>query len=183
MVKSVLKLLSLSRGMNVKSKKVLLMRHAKSSWNNPGLKDFARPLNKRGKRDAPRMGQYLKELELIPNQIFSSPAERAKSTILEVIRELDLPASQITWDQNLYFNGVKSYLDVIKSADDSFGIIMTVGHNPMTEDAISTLSNHSTRKAIKTATIACFEFAVDSWEHVEPNPDALKWVVGPKDLK
>lgn len=183
MVKSILKLLSQSRGMTVKSKKVLLMRHAKSSWNNPGLKDFDRPLNKRGKRDAPRMGQYLKELELIPNQIFSSPAERAKSTILEVIRELDLPASQIAWDQNLYFNGVKSYLDVIRSADDSFGIIMTVGHNPMTEDAILTLSNHSTRKAIKTATIACFEFAVDSWENVEPNPDALKWVVGPKDLK
>ncbi len=183
MVKSVLKLLSISGRMTAKSKKVLLMRHAKSAWDNPGLKDFDRPLNKRGKRDAPRMGRYLKELQLTPNQIFSSPAERAKLTILEVIRELDLPTSQITWDENLYFNGVSSYLDLIKSADESSSILMTVGHNPMTEDAISTLSGHTSRKAIKTATIACFEFEIDSWQSVEPSPDALKWIVGPKDLK
>lgn len=159
------------------------MRHAKSSWNNPGLRDFDRPLNKRGKKDAPRMGTYLKELQLIPNQIFSSPAERAKSTILKVIRELDLPASQITWDENLYFNGSQSYLDVIRHADDSSDVVMTVGHNPMTEDAISVLSGHTSKKAIKTATIACFEFPMDSWKSIQPGPYALKWIVGPKDLK
>lgn len=157
------------------------MRHAKSSWKNPGLRDFDRPLNKRGKKDAPRMGQYLKELQLIPDQIFSSPAERAKSTILKVIHELNLPVSRITWDENLYFNGAQSYLDVIRSADDSSEVVMTVGHNPMTEDAISTLSGYTSQKAIKTATIACFEFTVDSWQNIQPGPDALKWIVGPKD--
>jgi phosphohistidine phosphatase len=168
--------------MSSKTKKVLLMRHAKSSWNNPGLRDFDRPLNKRGKKDAPRMGKYLKELQLIPNQIFSSPAERAKSTILKVIKELELPVSQITWDENLYFNGAQSYLDVIQYADDSSDLVMTVGHNPMTEDAISALSGHTSTKAIKTATIACFEFSADSWKDVEFGPGALKWIVGPKDL-
>lgn len=182
MVKFALNLLSIRQGMTANSKKVLLMRHAKSSWDNPGLRDFERPLNKRGKRDAPRMGRYLKELQLIPNQIFSSPAERAKSTILEVIRELDLADSQVTWDENLYFNGAQSYLDLIRTADESSNLVMTVGHNPMTEDAISALSGHTSRKAIKTATIACFEFAVDSWQSIQPSPDALKWVVGPKDL-
>lgn len=159
------------------------MRHAKSSWDNPGLRDFERPLNNRGKKDAPRMGKYLKELQLIPNQIFSSPAERAKSTILKVIRELDLPESQITWDKNLYFNGAQAYLDVIRHADDSSDLVMTVGHNPMTEDAISALSKHTSKKAIKTASIACFEFTVDSWKDVQFGSDALKWIVGPKDLK
>lgn len=158
------------------------MRHAKSSWSNPGLRDFDRPLNKRGKKDAPRMGKYLKELQLIPNQIFSSPAERAKSTILKVVKELELPISQITWDENLYFNGAQSYLDVIQYADDSSDVVMTVGHNPMTEDAISALSGHTSTKSIKTATIACFEFNVDSWKDVQFGPDALKWIVGPKDL-
>lgn len=168
--------------MSSKKKKVLLMRHAKSSWSNPGLRDFDRPLNKRGKKDAPRMGKYLKELQLIPNQIFSSPAERAKSTILKVVKELELPISQITWDENLYFNGAQSYLDVIQYADDSSDVVMTVGHNPMTEDAISALSGHTSAKAIKTATIACFEFNVDWWKDVQFGPDALKWIVGPKDL-
>ncbi|MDZ7717372.1 MAG: histidine phosphatase family protein [Balneolaceae bacterium] len=169
--------------MTSKSKKVLLMRHAKSSWDNPGLRDYDRPLNKRGLRDAPRMGRYLKQLQLIPNQIFSSPAERAKSTILQVIQELDLSVSQITWDENLYFNGAKSYLDLIKTADDSSDLVMTIGHNPMTQDAISALSAHTSTKAIKTATIACFEFPAESWQTIQPGPDALKWIVGPKDLK
>lgn len=164
------------------TKKVLLMRHAKSSWNNPALRDFDRPLNKRGKRDAPRMGQYLKELQLIPDQIFSSPAKRAKSTILKVIEELELPVNKIIWDENLYFNGSESYLDVIHNALDSSQIIMTVGHNPMTEDAISEISENTVDKRIKTATIACFEFEADSWKDVIFGADTLKWVVGPKDL-
>lgn len=165
-----------------KTKKVLLMRHAKSSWENPGLRDFDRPLNKRGKKDAPRMGQYLKELQLIPDQIFSSPAQRAKSTILKVIEELDLPVSKIVWDENLYFNGSQAYIDAIRNANDSSEIVMTVGHNPMTEDAISALSGNTAEKRIKTATIACFEFEVDSWKHVQVSPDSLKWIVWPKDL-
>lgn len=159
------------------------MRHAKSSWENSELRDFDRPLNKRGERDAPRMGQYLKELQLLPDQIFSSPAERAKLTILKVTEELDLLASQITWDENLYFKGTQAYLDAIRNADDSSDVVMTVGHNPMTENAIFALSAHTSTKAIKTATIACFEFSVDSWQNIQPASNALKWIVGPKDLK
>lgn len=159
------------------------MRHAKSSWKNPGLRDFDRPLNRRGKKDAPRMGRYLKELELIPDQIFSSPAERAKSTILHVVRELDLPVNIITWDENLYYNGADSYLEAIQQADNQSETVMTVGHNPMTEDAISILSKNGSNKAIKTATIACFEFDTDSWKEIRFEPKALQWVVGPKDLK
>lgn len=158
------------------------MRHAKSSWNNPGLRDFDRPLNKRGNRDAPRMGKYLKELQLLPDQIFSSPAQRAKSTILKVIEELDLPIRKIVWDENLYFNGSQSYIDAIRNAQDSSEVVMTVGHNPMTEDAISALSGNTANKKIKTATIACFEFEEDSWKNIQFGSDSLKWIVGPKDL-
>lgn len=158
------------------------MRHAKSSWKNPGLRDFDRPLNKRGKRDAPRMGRYLKELQLIPDQIFSSPAQRAKSTILSVIDELDVPVSRIVWDENLYFNGRQAYIDVIRNAHESSETLMTVGHNPMTEDAISILSGDTAEKRIKTATIACFEFEVNSWKEVQFSPDSLKWIIWPKDL-
>lgn len=159
------------------------MRHAKSSWNYPGLKDFERPLNKRGKRDAPRMGQYLKELQLVPDQIFSSPAARAKATVLNVIKELEIPESTIKWSENLYFKGAGAYIEAIRSADESSEIVMTVGHNPMTEDAIDVLSAGSLNKPIKTATIACFEFKADSWRNIQFEEKALKWIVGPKDLK
>lgn len=159
------------------------MRHAKSSWNSRALRDFDRPLNKRGENDAPRMGRYLKELQLIPDQIFSSPAARAKRTILKVIDELGLPQSAITWDEDLYFKGANSYLDAIRRADDNSNIVMTVGHNPMTEDAILALSGNSATKAVKTATIACFEFEANSWKEIQFGPEALQWIVGPKDLK
>lgn len=165
-----------------KKKQLLLMRHAKSSWKNPALRDFDRPLNKRGKRDAPRMGKYLKQLQLKPDQIFSSPAERAKLTVLSVVKELNFPAERITWDENLYYDGAEAYLNAIRYAEDSSQLVMTVGHNPMTEDAISELSNHSVRKAIKTATIAFFEFNTESWKDIRFSTEALKWIVGPKDL-
>lgn len=159
------------------------MRHAKSSWNHPGLRDFDRPLNSRGEKDAPKMGRYLRELKLLPDQIFSSPAARAKSTILKVIEELGLPQNVITWDQDLYFNGVNSYLNAIRRADAASETVMTVGHNPMTEDTISALSENTSNKAIKTATIACFEFEADSWKNIQFDAQALKWIVGPRDLK
>lgn len=159
------------------------MRHAKSLWENSALRDFDRPLNKRGEGDALRMGRYLRELKLLPDQIFSSPAARAKLTVLKVMEELDVPESLITWDENLYFKGPQAYLDAIRNADDSSDVVMTVGHNPMTEDTISALSANTSNKAIKTATIACFEFETDSWKNIHFDAKALKWIVGPKDLK
>lgn len=169
--------------MAIKTKKVLLMRHAKSSWSNPGLQDFDRPLNKRGERDAPRMGRYLKDLNLIPDQIFSSPAARARATILNVIKELELPESSIKWEKSLYFQGTGAYIEAVKKADDLSDIVMTVGHNPMTEDVVYALSGNTLNKAIKTATIACFEFETNSWKDIQFSAKALKWIVGPKDLK
>ena len=171
------------KNMEKKTKKVLLMRHAKSSCSNPKLNDFDRPLNKRGERDAPRMGRYLKELTLTPDQIFSSPAERAKATALNVIKELELPESSIKWDKSLYFQGAGAYIEAVKKADDASDIVMTVGHNPMTEDVVYALSDNTSNKAIKTATIACFEFETNSWRDIQVSAKALKWIVGPKDLK
>lgn len=163
------------------TKKLLLMRHAKSSWDNRELRDFDRPLNKRGERDAPKMGRYLKDLNFVPDQIFSSPAIRAKMTTLFVIQEINFPKSAVTWNENLYYDGPEAYFNAIKNADDQSEMVMTVGHNPMTEDVISELSGHTAEKAIKTATIACFEFKTDSWKHIRYGADALKWIIGPKE--
>ncbi len=160
-----------------------MMRHAKSSWKDSSLRDFDRPLNKRGKNDAPLMGRFLLQQNLLPEQIFSSPAVRAKATILNVIRELDLPESTIIWDENLYYDGAESYFNAIRNAHNQSEIVMTVGHNPMTEDAISAMAGNSIDKRIKTATIACFEFEADSWHQIEFGAHALRWIRSPVDLK
>ena len=158
------------------------MRHAKSSWDDSSLRDFDRPLNKRGKKDAPRMGAYLNEIGMIPDMIVSSPATRAQATILGVIGELGLKQSVITWNEDLYYGSSDAYLTAIRSADDSVTTVMTVGHNPMTESAMETLSDKLFHNHVPTAAIACFEVNVDSWKEVGPGKCKLKWFVIPKDL-
>lgn len=163
-------------------KTILLMRHAKSSWGDSSLKDFDRPLNSRGKKDAPEMGQLLKRLNLIPDLIVSSPAARAKATILSVITELELDQKTILWNNNLYYGGGSDYLNAFRHAPKDCNIVMTVGHNPMTVQAIADLSNSSFDGSVPTATIACFEANVEHWKDVRPGECELKWIKSPKNL-
>jgi phosphohistidine phosphatase len=163
-------------------KTILLMRHAKSSWDDSSLRDFDRPLNSRGRRDAPRMGLYLSEIGIAPDLIVSSPAARAKATILHVVKELGLNEDVITWDEDLYFGGFDTYLNAIKNAPENAQIVMTVGHNPMTESAITALSDKPFSEHVPTSTIACFETEAGLWSDVNVRSCKLKWLVSPKNL-
>lgn len=158
------------------------MRHAKSSWDHDSLRDFDRPLNKRGKRDAPRMGRYLSELNLVPDQIVSSPANRAQSTIKLVSGEMGFEAESIVWNEDLYFRGGRAYLDVIRSMDIKSQIVMTVGHYPMVEEIVSILTGDLSVKHFATATIACLETKVKNWNDIEEGGCDLLWIVKPKEL-
>ncbi len=158
------------------------MRHAKSSWDNPSIRDFDRPLNKRGERDAPRMGIYLKELGVIPQQIFSSPASRAKSTALHIADQLDLRKKIISWNEDLYFTGAMAYADAIRKSDNTSTIVMTVGHNPMTDEVLSLLADQPVRKHFATATIACLETDIENWTDLQYGTCRVKWMVSPKDI-
>lgn len=158
------------------------MRHAKSSWDDPRLRDFERPLNNRGKKDAPRMGNYLKDQGTIPGRIVSSPAARAKATILHVADVLDINPDNIEWDEALYFTGPQSYIDSIRETDDSLHSVMTVGHNPMTAEVISMLSKTPVNKHIGTATVACVEADLESWSQLETGSCTVNWIVSPKEI-
>ena len=158
------------------------MRHAKSSWDDSSLRDFDRPLNSRGKRDAPQMGQFLKEKGLIPDQIFSSPAVRAKATILHVARELGLGEKAITWTEEFYFSGANAYIEAIQNADEESQIVMTTGHNPMTEQVVELFAGNRRGLSMPTAAIACFESDAKSWELVTPANCRLVWLQVPKEL-
>jgi len=164
-------------------KTILIMRHAKSSWDEGSLKDFDRPLNERGLNDAPRMGKYLKKIGLIPNQIIGSPAVRAKETILKVSEELGLESQKITWDEDLYFRGSISYLHALKRVNSESSVVLIAGHYPMVSDVVSTLIGEELTEHFSTASIACLEVEIDSWDDLDEGMCKLKWMVKPKELK
>ncbi|MDH3269487.1 MAG: histidine phosphatase family protein, partial [Ignavibacteria bacterium] len=83
-------------------KTIYLVRHAKSSWKDQGLQDYDRPLNKRGKRDAPFMGEVLNDKKIRPDFIISSSAKRAKKTALEIAAKIGYPHNKILFNEEVY---------------------------------------------------------------------------------
>ena len=109
---------------------VCFVRHAKSNWDHPGLKDFDRPLDKRGLHDAPLMASKMNELGLKPDLIITSGANRAKSTAEFFKKEFDLPDKKFRIDNDLYEASPEDVFDVIRSAPDDALFIYVFGHNP-----------------------------------------------------
>lgn len=159
------------------------MRHAKSSWSEGSLKDFDRPLNERGMTDAPRMGRYLKELDIVPDQLICSPALRAKQTVFKVSKELGIENDKITWDEDLYFRGSISYIHALKRVNDQSSVVLIAGHYPMVSDVVSTLMGRELTEHFSTASIACVEVNLESWDELDEGMCELKWMVKPKELK
>ena len=118
-------------------KTLLILRHAKSSWKHPELSDHDRPLNKRGKHDAPLMGRLLKEKELVPDLIISSTAVRAKDTAL-VVGEVVGYTKKISFLSSLYSASPDAYIQAINdiAGDNNYSTILVVGHNPGLEELI-----------------------------------------------
>lgn len=111
-------------------RQLILIRHAKSSWSNPSLDDFDRPLNKRGKRDVPFMARLLSGKNIHPDIIISSPAKRTKLTALEFAKQLGIESNAIQWNDKLYLASLTTLLKILKKLDDNVKIVLLVGHNP-----------------------------------------------------
>ena len=110
-------------------KKLYIIRHAKSSWSDDTLDDFERPLNKRGKENAPMMGQKLKEMGVMPDIIISSPAQRAKSTAKMIAKEIKY-TKDIIFNQDIYESDVSTLHEILTGVADEYGTLFLVGHNP-----------------------------------------------------
>ena len=109
-------------------KKLYLIRHAKSSWKDLFVDDFDRPLNKRGKKDAPLMGKRLKEKGIKPDLIISSPALRAKTTAQVIAKELGF--KEIVYDEKIYEAEEETLYEIVKNLDSRYKTVFLVGHNP-----------------------------------------------------
>lgn len=151
-------------------KTLLLLRHAKSSWKNPELADHDRPLNKRGKRDAPRMGEQLAALDLCPELILSSTAKRARSTALLAAQPCQ-PANalQIQWLESLYLATPADIVAAVHTIPDELGRAMIVGHNPGLEETLTLWARVATD--MPTATLAQLAFDVKSWNDISPQTE------------
>jgi len=142
-------------------KTLFLVRHAKSSRNEPALQDKDRPLNNRGKRDAPKMGKRLAKREAIPDLILSSPAKRALKTAQLIAKKLDYKLQDIVVDDRLYATGADELLHLIRKLGAKPKSVMLVGHNPELTELAHRLSNKITR--LPTCAVAEFTFNAKSW--------------------
>ena len=139
-----------------------LVRHAKSSWADPGMADMARPLNGRGKHDAPVMGRRLKARGVVPDLIITSPAKRARRTTKEIAKAMGYEGDVDIAD-SIYGGGAGEIIRVAQSVDASVASLIVVGHNPdMTELANSLADFHIDN--VPTCAIFCARF--DAWESV-----------------
>ena len=154
-------------------KNLTIVRHAKSSWKHPELRDRERPLNKRGKRDAPVMGQRIAEAGIRPSLIISSPAVRAWETAKEVARALNYPLEFLQREDDLYHASVNIILDVIAAQDNGFNNLMLFGHNPGLTDFANFLSPRLTSN-LPTAGVVSVRIDRDNWNlHDRPETELI----------
>lgn len=162
-------------------KKLFLIRHAKSSWEDFGLDDFDRPLNNRGEKDAPFMGKLLKKKKPRPDLIISSPALRTKQTAQIMAKEIGYD-EKIVFDKTIYEAPLSNLKRAINNIDNSFNSIVFVGHNPGLHELAQDLCDIDVDN-IPTCAIVEIEFDVDSWDKVSKKNAKLISYEYPKKYK
>lgn len=154
------------------------MRHAKSSWTDPSLSDFERPLNERGRRAAPFMGGVLKREGLIPDHIICSPAKRTKETaeLVQAAVELDL---EIGNDARIYEATAGELIDVVSEMPETSSRALLIGHNPSSEQFLQIMTGAI--EAMPTAALAVIDLDIGSWAEIAPGKGKLRRLFRPKE--
>ena len=144
-------------------KKLLLMRHAKSSWKKKNLPDIERPLSPRGEKDAPAMGRLLRKKELVPDLILASPAVRASLTA-QAVAEKSHYTKDILFVDKLYMAEAPEILGALAGLPDEVNSVLLVGHNPGLEYVLQVLTGKI--ESLPTATIAYISLPVEHWSEI-----------------
>ena len=145
-------------------KTLLVLRHAKSSWNDSARDDHERPLSKRGRRDGPRMGKLLREYGLRPDIVISSDAVRARRTA-EAVAEAARYAGEILLDHYLYMAGPADILSRLRTVRENAETVMIVGHNPGLEELVEHLTGQ--RQDLPTSALAQIVLPIDQWRDLK----------------
>jgi phosphohistidine phosphatase len=167
-------------------RELLILRHAKSDWGSGAESDFERPLSRRGKQDAPKVGAWLYREGLVPDHVVSSPAERARQTTIKVCKSLDIGKKRIVWDPDLYEASVPHLLEALSRCPGDAATVLLVGHNPGLEELLRHLVGDDLEppddaKLLPTAALARLEMPND-WGHLDPGCAQLLSITRPKGL-
>lgn len=148
---------------------LLVLRHAKSSWDDPNLSDHQRPLNKRGRKAAKKVGELLASRSLLPSVILASSARRVEQTI-ELLKETSGYAGPVQVYRRLYLAEPETYVDCLNELADSRSPVMCVGHNPGLEQLVA---QHASRhESLPTAALAELHFDIGSWTELDNDTPA-----------
>ena len=146
-------------------KTLLLIRHAKSSWDNFSLSDFERPLNERGKTDAPKMGERLRKKGVKIDSFISSPAKRAKKTAEYFIKEFDRDKDEIIFNSSLYDASVSDFNATVKTIDDKYNNVAIFSHNPGITQFANELVSGAGIDNMPTSSVFAVKADVDKWKN------------------
>ncbi|MBX9926655.1 MAG: histidine phosphatase family protein [Hyphomicrobiaceae bacterium] len=167
---------------------LLLLRHAKSSWDHVGLSDHDRPLAERGRNAAPRMAAHIAAHDLAPQLVLCSTSVRTRETLALVLGRLK-PAPSISYEKGLYLAEAETLLDRIHKVGDDWRRIMLLGHNPGFEDLARMLSGHGERASLEalqrkfpTCGLAVITFKTSRWANVRPGQGTLDQFLTPRSL-
>jgi phosphohistidine phosphatase len=166
------------------SKQLLVMRHAKSSWSDPAMKDFDRPLNKRGLRVTPEVAKFVHLQGLTPDLIISSPAKRARMTSEIFVEHCGgVSKEQLVFNDDFYHAPFTVYQEALEQfKNEEVNILMFVGHNPGMEDLVEDFGDQW--QTMPTAAVAHFDLGKTEWSEIwEPFEElTLKNLWRPKEI-
>lgn len=164
-------------------KRLFILRHAKSSWNNPGLKDFDRPLNSRGYRDAPYMAEKLQKMGYSVSSIYLSPSMRTRETSKPFIELFKVAGEHVHYVQSLYHGDPDQFLKEIHDFGEGDNNVMMIGHNP----GITWLANLCDLPApidnIPTSGLLILEARIPSWQDFTYDEAHMKRFLYPKKFE
>jgi phosphohistidine phosphatase len=161
-------------------RQLLILRHAKSSWADSSLDDWQRPLNDRGRRDAPRVGELIRDQSLVPDLIITSDAVRARTTAEVVARSAGY-TRELMVEPSLYHAAPADMIAVLNHMPDDARRVMIVGHNPGLENLVGQLTGE--HHGLPTAALVHLEVPIDRWSELDLTGSATvvdAWQ--PKDL-
>jgi phosphohistidine phosphatase len=145
-------------------KTLLILRHAKSSWKEEHLSDHDRPLNKRGRHDAPRMGKLIRKKGLQPQLIICSGAKRARETV-ELVTAACGYKGELRFSEELYAAAPEAYIRLLKAVDDRYDRVMVVGHNPGLEELLEGFTKEE--QTLPTAALAQVTLPIKRWRELK----------------
>jgi phosphohistidine phosphatase len=169
-------------------KRLAVLRHAKSSWADPGMADFDRPLNERGRKAARLIGREMTARKMRFDCVLASPAERVRETIRGVQEEYRLEPA-VRFEQRIYEAGARTVVDLVKGLPDDCESVLLVGHNPGLHELVLDLADrdeHGFRDRIRgkfpTAALASVELPVKTWRNLQAGTGKIVELILPREL-